>query len=304
VPIGQSIAGQVIQTGKAEVIADLEADPRAFQPAAVHGGHGSAMFVPLRARREPFGALVVTRRAGDPGFVEPDVELVAGFADLAAVAYDYASANRELRRLAVMEERERIARELHDGAIQALFAVGMGLQATAARTGEAEVADRLHGAVGELDRVISDLRSYIFGLRPGVLAGRHVDQALRRLAEDIASPAGVTTVVEVDEQVAVALSRHAGELVQIVREALSNVGRHAHATTCRVSLYWRQASGVPPGRMAVLEVDDDGRGFDPEATHAGNGLGNLRSRALALGGTLEVQSSSGEGATVRVLIPL
>jgi signal transduction histidine kinase len=204
-----------------------------------------------------------------------------------------------------MEERERIARELHDGAIQALFAVGMGLQATAARTGEPEVTRRLHAAVGELDQVISDLRSYIFGLRPGVLAGQQIDQALRRLAEEIAIPAGVTTVVEVEEQVGAALGAHAADLVQLVREALSNVVRHAGATTCRVSLYWRQsAEGVSRGRVAVLEVDDDGDGFDPRAPHPGHGLGNLRARAGALGGTLELKSVAGDGTTVKVLIPM
>jgi two-component system, NarL family, sensor histidine kinase DevS len=204
----------------------------------------------------------------------------------------------------VMEERERIARELHDGAIQALYAVGMGLQATVARTAEPEVASRLQDAVGELDRVISDLRSYIFGLRPGVLAGRQIDQALRRLAEEITVPAGVTTVVEVSEQVAAALSRNAIDLVQFVREALSNVVRHASATTCRVSLYWRQTSaGAPPGRTAVLEVDDDGDGFEPATQRAGHGLGNLRARASVLGGALELESGSGQGTTVRALIP-
>src|SRR6266545_99616 len=228
IPIDHSVAGRVIQTGKAEIVAHLGTDPRAFQPVAELRRPGPAMFVPLRARQEPFGALVVIRRVGDPGFGEADVELVEGFADLAAVAYEYASVHRELRRLAIMEERERIARDLHDGAIQALFSVGMGLQATAARTGEPEVTRRLHGAVGELDRVISDLRSYIFGLRPGGL----------------------------------------------------------------------------PGRVAVLEVDDDGVGFDPRASRPGHGLGNLSARAAALGGSLELESSSGEGTTVRVLIPL
>jgi signal transduction histidine kinase len=305
-PVEESLAGQVIQTGRTEVIANLSVDPRAFQQATQLGeGPGPSMFVPLRAGGVPFGALVVARNLGEPGFADPDVELVEGFADLAAVAFEYQRVHGELRRLAVMEERERIARELHDGAIQALFAVGMGLQATAARTGEPEVTSRLQGAVSELDRVISDLRSYIFGLRPGVLAGRQVDQALRRLAEEIAAPAGVTTVVEVEEQVAIALGGHATDLVQLVREALANVARHARATTCRVSLYWRQASpGARPGRTAVLEVDDDGEGFDPTATHAGHGLGNLRDRAVSLGGTLELVSSANEGTTVRVLIPM
>jgi signal transduction histidine kinase len=304
VPVEQSVAGRVIQTGKTEILPDLSADPRAYQPAAQLRHPGPAIVIPLRARQEPFGALLVIRQVGGPGFGEADVELVEGFADLAAVAYEYAIMHRELRRLAVMEERERIARELHDGAIQALFAVGMGLQATAARTGEPEVAGRLHAAVGELDRVISDLRSYIFGLRPGVLAGRHVGQALRRLADDIAAPAGVTAVVEVQEQVAAALGPYAGELVQLVREALSNIVRHSGARTCRVSLYWRQEDAGPSGRVAVLEVDDDGGGFDPQLAHAGHGLNNLRARAGALGGSLELQSVAGDGTTVRVTIPL
>jgi signal transduction histidine kinase len=248
---------------------------------------------------------MVARRLGEHGFGPRDVELVERFADLAALASEYASVHRELRRLAVLQDRERIARELHDGAIQALFAVGMGLQATAARSDAPEINHRLEGAVNELDRVISDLRSYIFELRPGVLAGRQVDQALRRLAEEIAAPAGVTAVVEVEEQVAVALSDRAADLIQLVREALSNVCRHAGATTCRVSLYWRQTGvDLPAARAAVLEVDDDGHGFDLDTVRPGHGLDNLRARAGALGGTLQIESSSGEGTTVRVLIPL
>jgi signal transduction histidine kinase len=306
-PVNESVAGRVIQSGKTEVIANLQEDFGAFQPAneICHGpGPGPAMFVPLRSHQKPFGALVVIRAPGEPGFDEREVELVEGFADLTAVAYEYASVHGELRRLAVMEERERIARELHDGAIQALFAVGMGLQTTAALTVEPEVTSRLHAAVGELDRVISDLRSYIFGLRPGVRAGQHIDQALRRVAEEIATPAGVTAVVEVEEQVGTALGHHAADVVQLVREALSNVVRHAGASTCRVSLYWRKSGGGPPGRVAVLEVDDDGGGFDPKASHLGHGLGNLRARAGSLGGSLEVRSVSGDGTTVKVLIPV
>jgi signal transduction histidine kinase len=124
------------------------------------------------------------------------------------------------------------------------------------------------------------------------------------VADEIATPAGVTTVVEVDEQVAAALSPHAGDVVQLVREALANVVRHAGATTCRVSLYWRQAAaGLQRGRLAVLEVDDDGGGFDPKLAPTGHGLGNLRARASTLGGTLELKSVSGDGTVVRVLIP-
>ena len=141
-----------------------------------------------------------------------------------------------------------------------------------------ELQRRIGGAVEELDRVIGDLRNYIFGLRPGILADRHLDQALRRLAEELEHKTGVVTVVEVDPQAAAALAEVAAEVVQLAREALSNVSRHAQATTCWVSLY-------EEGATVVLEVDDDGRGFNPvNVRPGGQGLANLRVRALAIGG--------------------
>jgi signal transduction histidine kinase len=148
--------------------------------------------------------------------------------------------------------------------------------------------------VEELDRVIGDLRNYIFGLRPGILADRQLDQALRRLAEELERKAGVVTVIELDPAAAGALAEVAAEVVQLAREALSNVGRHAQATTCRVSLY-------RDGATVVLEVDDDGRGFDPaQVRPGGQGLANLRARAKALGGRVEIDSRPGEGTRVRV----
>ena len=100
-----------------------------------------------------------------------------------------------------------------------------------------ELQRRIGGAVEELDRIIRDLRNYIFGLRPGILADRQLDQALRRLGEELEQKTGVVTVVEVDPAAAAALAETAAEVVQLAREALSNVSRHAQATTCRVSLY-------------------------------------------------------------------
>jgi signal transduction histidine kinase len=153
---------------------------------------------------------------------------------------------------------------------------------------------RIGGAVEELDRVIGDLRNYIFRLRRGVLADRQLDQALHRLAAELEQKVGVVTVVEVDPQAAAALAGVAAEVVQLAREALSNVSRHAQATTCRVSLY--EDAGT-----VVLEIDDDGCGFDPAtARPEGQGLGNLRARAKAIGGRVELDSHPGEGTRVRV----
>ena len=248
-------------------------------------------------RGRTLGSLTVANAERGAPLREADVQLVETFAEQAAVALEYARLQAELQRLAVLEDRERIAKELHDGAIQALFAVGMGLQGSALLAGDDELRGRLQHAVEELDRVIRDLRNYIFGLRPGILADRHLDQALQGLAEEFQQRTGVLAIAEVDPRAAAELAGRAADVVQLAREALSNVSRHAQAATCRVSLY-RDEDG------AVLEVDDDGRGFDPaRTTGAGQGLRNLRERAERLGGRTEIHSTPGEGTKVQVTIP-
>jgi signal transduction histidine kinase len=224
--------------------------------------------------------------------------MVETFAGQAAVVIEYARVHEELRRFAVMEDRERIAKELHDGVIQALFAVGMGLQATAALSSDEEIEGRLEQSGREIDRAIRDLRNYIFGLRPGILADRQLGQALRELATDFESKSGVTTVVDIREDVAAELASRAGDVVQVTRESLSNIGRHAQALTCSVKL-------SRDDDEAVLEIDDDGRGFDlKSARQDGNGVRNIRDRAQSLGGWAEITSTPGEGTTITVHIPI
>jgi signal transduction histidine kinase len=293
-PVEGSVSGEVIRTGKTVAVADAASDQRVRQPALRAGGIGPALFAPLAVRGAVLGTLLVANATGGRPFGEGDVQLTETFAEQAAVAVEHARLQQELDRLAVLEDRERIAKELHDGVIQALLAVGLGLQGSAMLARDPELQRRIGGAVEELDRVIGDLRNYIFGLRPGILADRQLDQALRGLAEELEHKAGVVTVVEVDPQAAAALAEVAAEVVQLAREALSNVSRHAQASTCRVSLY-------RGGGTVELEVDDDGRGFDPAtARPRGQGLGNLRARAQALGGRVEIDSHQGEGTRVRV----
>ena len=204
-----------------------------------------------------------------------------------------------LHRLAVLEDRERIARDLHDGVIQGLFAVGMSLQATQAKATDPEmVRGRLAAAVDSIDGAIRDLRNYIFGLRPGGLADRALDQALRELAEEYAKKTGIVIAVDIDPRVAAQFGSESAQLLQVFREALSNVARHAGAKTCRVRL-------VREGEGALLEIDDDGRGFDPAKPRAdGQGLRNMRDRAEAMGARFSVESSSNEGTTIRLILPI
>jgi signal transduction histidine kinase len=202
-----------------------------------------------------------------------------------------------VERLAVLEDRERIAKDLHDGVIQSLFAVGMGLQGTSMASGDPRVAERIEAAVEEIDRVIRDLRNYIFGLRPGALADRALDAALRELVAEFEQRSEIVTVAEIDPAVASDLSSVAGEVLQLAREALSNVGRHSGAATCRLSLSRSDDA-------ALLEVDDDGRGFDVEHAPRGDGLTNLEQRAASLGGRTVIVSTAAEGTTLRVELPL
>jgi signal transduction histidine kinase len=164
-------------------------------------------------------------------------------------------------------------------------------------SGDPRVAGRIDAAVEEIDRVIHDLRNYIFGLRPGVLADRALDAALRELASEFEKRSGIVIVAEIDPAVAAGLSSVAGDVLQLAREALSNVGRHSSAETCRLSLT-RTEDG------AILEIDDDGAGFHPASTPRGDGLTNLEQRAEAAGGRAVIESTPGSGTTVRVELPL
>src|SRR5207248_4247247 len=296
-PAEGSISGAVMQDGQSLSIDDVSADPRAFQPIVRLGRHGPAVFVPLRVPGGAAGTLMVTKLKGSPRFDERRVQLVETLADQASVAIEYGRAQTELQRLGLMEERERIAKELTDGIIQSLFAVGMGLQGTALMARSPEVTGRIEKAVEELDKVIRDLRNYIFGLRPGILADRQLDQALRVLGEEMQSRSSATVGVDIDAAVAATLSGRSAEIIQLTREALSNVARHSQATRASLRLARR-------GSKAVLIFEDNGVGFDTSGDPKGFGISNMRARAAGLGGTLDVRSGTGKGTTLRITFPI
>lgn len=294
VPAESSISGEVMLTGQPLVLEDVAADARAHQPIVQLGHHGPALFVPLRVRGRATGTLMVANLKGGRRFDKQTLLLVETFADQASVAIEYGRAQADLRRLGLMDERERIAKELHDGIIQSLFAVGMGLQSTALSAVAPETAARIESAVGELDRVISDLRNYIFGLRPGILADRLLDDALRELGNEIQGRSHIRVEVEVDAKLAAAVSSRSHEIVQLTREALSNVVRHAQARRALVRLTRTRSN-------AQLRIEDDGVGFDVTSDSAGNGLRNMRERAAAMGGRLEVTSGAGKGTKLLLI---
>ncbi len=302
-PVGHGLLGALTRSPHPIRIPDIGADPRSVGFPPNHPPMTSLLGARIIGRGTVFGNLYLTDKQGAEMFDEEDERVLVVLATQAAIAVENARLydeterkGRELQRLQVLEERERIGKELHDGVIQSLFAVGMNLQGLATSSGDTETAGRLEAAVEDIDRAIRDLRNYIFGLRPGILADRQLDQALKEMASEFGSRTGIVTVAEVHNEAASILASRAGDVVQLAREALSNVSRHGDAATCRVSLR-RGDEGL------VLEIDDDGRGFDVETTTWGMGLHNLRDRVESLGGVLVVESTPGEGTTVRATLP-
>jgi two-component system, NarL family, sensor histidine kinase DevS len=294
-----SISDDVMKTGEGRVIADVSSDPHLQQPMVKMGGVGPALYVPLAVRDRVFGTLSLANRAGGRAFSEEDSALLKTFAAQAAVALEQARIQNELQRLALVEDRERIAKELHDDVIQSLFAEGMALQASLAIVNDPVAMEaRLVQAVENLDRVIRDLRNYIFGLRPGVAADRQLDRSLRDLAASFAEGSHVDIAVYTEESAVSRLAGRASDVLSAAREAISNAVRHSGCDRVTVTL-------TSAGEAALLEIADDGKGFEPaQAVGAGHGLSNLQDRAEALGGDLEIESEPTRGTWVRLRIPI
>ena len=292
-----SISGDVMRTLAPVVVDDVAADTRRSQPMVERGLLGPAVFVPLARGDRAFGTLALANDRGGRRFTDEDLLVVQTFANEAAVALEYARIRGELERLALLEERERIAMELHDGVVQTLFAVGLSLQATGADDEPEDMRRRRFEAVTSIDRAIRDLRNYIYGLQPGDLADRHLERALREVAVSFQRSSGIEISAEIDPRAALAMSPRSDTVLQAAREAVSNAVRHSGAKCIELRF-------VLEGGDAVLEVADDGLGFDPtRVAGGGRGLTNLAARAEALDGVFEVEPVSGGGTMVRLRVP-
>ena len=264
-------------------------------PVDVHLDRAGATVVPLRAHLAPSGLLVALIDAGEMRLRDADDrELLLSFADHAALMLDRGQAMREREDLAVLSDRERIARDLHDLVIQRLFATGMQLQAASIRALNDDVRVRLDRAVSELDATIRDVRATIFELQSpttGSLRGQ-----LRSLVREYQAVLGFTPAVRTHGPVDTAVPEMVGEQVLAVcREALSNVARHARATHVVVEL-------VVAAAELSLVVQDDGVGLAADARHSG--LRNADERAKELGGVLKLEQAEPRGLRLRWQVPL
>lgn len=201
-----------------------------------------------------------------------------------------------LERLHLLEQRAHFGRDLHDGAIQAMFAVGMGLQAVLPQVKSPAVAERLEQSVRALDDTITELRGFIVGLDTD-LTPAGARQELKRLASELRSRSGIEVTETIDPTALPALASRGRDLLLVAREAMSNVERHSGASSCVLSLR-------PAARNTVeLVVQDNGVGFDPSVPSHGLGLNNARSRAGEMGAEYLIDTSPA-GTTMTLRIPV
>ena len=300
VPVAGSLAGQVVRQG-APVLLN---DPALLERAQVYQWPSdltALLAVPLHVNGGVIGVLDVVNKAG--GFCEEDVPVMSLFANQAAMAIEHARLQRQAEQLAVLAERQRLARELHDSVTQSLYSVTLYANAAALALAAGK-EDVTAGYWQELQETaqegMRDMRLLIFQLHPPVLEAEGLVAALQARLAAVEGRAGLQTEfrVEGERRLPIAVEE---ELYWIAQEALNNVRKHAAAR--RVTVHLRFTAST-----LLLEVTDDGVGFDPQAVRAeGRGGGGLRSiaeRAERVGGRLAHESRPGEGTQLRVEVTL
>jgi signal transduction histidine kinase len=295
-PEGHGILGLLIVDPRPLRLPDIHEHPDSYGFPPNHPPMTSFLGVPIRIRDQVFGNLYLCDKAGGDVFTDVDEEMVVALAAAAGIAIDNARLHARVTDLALFEDRERIARDLHDTVIQRLFATGLSLQGVIRLAEAPEVVDRLQRAVDDLDATVREVRSAIFELHTARMPGRSLRQELLDLCAESARGLGFEPVVRFDGPVDSALDGATTDhVLAVLREALANVARHAKATAAEVEVDVRDG-------VVHLRVRDDGSG-PPAGQTSGRGLENMRARARQLGGTVELVAVDPHGTEVRFDVP-
>jgi len=298
-PEGHGILGLLILEPTPLRLADLGAHPDSFGFPENHPPMGSFLGVPIRVRGQVFGNLYLTDKEAAEEFSAEDEILAVALAGAAGIAIENTRLLARVRELGLVEDRERIAADLHDTVIQRLFATGLGLQGAVRAIDNPAAAQRVQEAVDELDETIRQIRSTIFALQSPRIPGRSLREEILALCGEASSGLGfeprVRFVGLIDHLVGDAVGV---QLLAVLRESLSNVVRHAGASQVTVAVEVTAAD-------LVASVIDNGVGAGDGERPGGRGLASLKHRAEALGGTLEIRAGAGVlGTTVRWHVPL
>jgi two-component system sensor histidine kinase DevS len=299
--LGEGFVGIVAESGKPLVTSSLEQDVRFLRRQVVNAGFQCLACIPLIAHTNIIGVMGLATRKMQS--LDPRViNLLTSIGTWTGTAIENVRLNQQGRRLAVLEERERIGMDLHDGIIQSIYSVGLALDYARmeVETNPNKALVKLEQAIEGLNSTIRDIRTYIMDLRPRQFRGENLMESLQRLIDE----------TRTNTQLVISLTGHGTGLVNlptaistalfhISQEALANVAKHAEAHQVKMSLW------TAPDRIQ-MEISDDGVGFDLNNTslELGHGLANMRTRARKMGGDIEVNSEPGKGTSVLTWIPL
>ncbi len=293
-PTGRGVLGLLITDPEPLRLRDLATHPDSYGVPAHHPVMNSFLGVPVRVRNEVYGNLYLTDKRGADVFSDDDESLAEALALAAGIAIQNNRLHDRVRMSSVLDDRDRIARDLHDRVIQRVFAVGLSLQEASRSTDPGLIVSRINTAVDNLDTTITEIRTAIYelggakegGLRRGVL----------ELVGELTPLLGARPEVTFAGAVENIPQRTADNLLAVAREALTNAGKHAHASRFLVS--------VSANDHVTLEVVDNGVGLPSVPTGAGLGLANLRSRAERLGGECVVTPGDFGGTRVTWRVPV
>jgi len=300
-PVGKGLIGELMNTEVPLRVPIIQEHPRSSGFPANHPHMTSFLGVPIRAANRQLGQLYLTEKTDGTEFTADDEKIIQMLAAYAAAAIQNARLHENTRRLAVLEERERIGMDLHDGIIQAIYGVGLSLE-SALHSFEDEPEDaktRVQHSIEGLNQAIRDLRGYILDLRPRQMGSEGLLGGLNRLITEFRANTFAQVQLSGNENELKDLPQvHSMALFHISQEALVNVAKHAKAKQVDISL-WSTDDRV------LMEIHDDGKGFEMEkmTVSIGHGLANMQTRARARGGDVVISSAVGEGTTVLAWIP-
>jgi signal transduction histidine kinase len=294
-PTGHGILGVLITDPRPLRLPDLTRHPDSAGFPPNHPPMSSFLGVPVMVHGQVFGNLYLCDKIGGEPFSETDEELCVALATAAGVAIDNARLHSRVANLVLFEERDRIARDLHDTVIQRLFAIGLNLQGVASMSLSHDMRDRLEGAVDDLDTTVREIRSAIFELH----STRVAEASLRRSATDLVAESARSLGFEPSirfegplDQIEPTLAEH---LLAVQREALSNVARHAHASAAEVAIT------LCDGWLRLVVTDD---GIGPgEGSGGGRGMVNMKERARSLGGDVDLSARDDGGSVLTWQVP-
>jgi signal transduction histidine kinase len=290
-----SLSGEVLATGQPVKVEDFRHDQRVAKAARENLDLGPAILFPLGAEDDTRGVLTVGRHPGGMPLGRAATELVTTFAAQAGIALELAERRSDGERLAVFEDRDRIARDLHDLVIQRLYASGMKLQGTLPMIDRPAAEERVNSVVDDLDMTINDIRQAIFALQARGTAAPVLRDKVMDVIEEMTEPMGMTSSLRLTGHLDDGVPGDIGEdMLHALREALSNAARHGKATSTEVS--------IGAGSELSLLVRDNGSGMTD--TSRRSGLANLAQRAEHHGGTLTVGSAGNGGTELHWRVPL